>query len=162
AHTAARLGSTRRAQGPLAPAWARGGRGETARVRLLSGTLHFLTPEAAVIAPAALVPAAAALLVSPRRRRSLGGAGLPPAPRAPGGGAASGAAAACALVIVAAAQPVLVRQTARDVRTDAELYVALDTSRSMGASASPGSASREDRAKRFAIALRSALPDIPA
>src|SRR5205814_959663 len=67
---------------------------------------------------------------------------------------------ASALLIVAAAQPVLRRAEARSIRTDAELFVVLDTSRSMAASASPSSPTREERAKRFAIAFRSALPGI--
>jgi von Willebrand factor type A domain len=57
---------------------------------------------------------------------------------------------------------VLVRSQTRHVRTDAELYVVLDTSRSMAASESPRSPTREERAKRFALAFRAALPEIPA
>jgi len=128
----------------------------------LSPALHFLTPEAAIAAPAALVPAVAVLLHSRRRRRVLALLGLAPAPLARRLGIALATAAACGLLVAAAAQPVLVRSQTRDVRTDAELYVVLDTSRSMAASASPTSPTREARAKRFAIALRSALPDIPA
>jgi hypothetical protein len=127
----------------------------------LSPALHFLTPEAAVAAPVVLAPAVAALLHSRRRRRLLALLGLAPAPLLRRVGIALAAAAACALLVAAAAQPVLVHSQAHDVRTDAELYVVLDTSRSMAASAAPTAPTRERRAKRFAVALRSALPEIP-
>ena len=128
----------------------------------MSPALRFLTPEAAVAAPVVLVPALAALLGSRRRRRLLALLGLEPAPLARRVATALAAAAACALLVAAAAQPVLVRSQTRDVRTDSELYVVLDVSRSMAASTSPASATREERAKRFAVAFRSALPQIPA
>lgn len=127
----------------------------------MTTTLHFLTPEAAVAAPVVLAPAIAALH-SRRRRRLLDLLGLAPAPFVQRAGIALAAAAACALLVAAAAQPVLVRSQSRHVRTDAELYVVLDTSRSMNASASPRSPRREERAKRFALAFRAALPEIPA
>jgi hypothetical protein len=128
----------------------------------LSATLEFLTPLAALAAPAALVPAAAVLLQSRRRAAMLAKLGLAPPPLARRLGVALAAAAASALLIVAAAQPVLHRFQPRSVRADAELYVVLDTSRSMSASASSSSPTREERAKRFAIALRAALPEIPS
>ena len=128
----------------------------------MSPAVHFLTPEAAIAAPAVLVPAVAVLLGSRRRRSLLALLGLAPAPLARRVGVALAVAAACALLVAAAAQPVLVRSQTRDVRTDAELYVVLDTSRSMDASASPTAPTREERAKRFAVAFRSALPEIPA
>lgn len=128
----------------------------------MSGTLQFLTPTAVLAAPAALVPAAAVLLQSRRRSRMLARLGLAAPPVARRLRIAIAAAAASALLIVAAAQPVLRRSQPRSIRADAELFVVLDTSRSMAASASSSSPTREQRAKRFAIALRSALPEIPS
>ncbi|MFL5929418.1 MAG: vWA domain-containing protein [Gaiellaceae bacterium] len=128
----------------------------------MSSALHFLTPEAVYAAPVVLVPAAAVLLSSRRRRKLLALLGLAPAPLVRRAGTALAAAAACALLVAAAAQPVLARSPVRNVRTDSELYVVLDTSRSMAASATPTAPTREARAKRFAIELRSALPEIPA
>ena len=86
---------------------------------------------------------------------------LPP-PRRGGIAVAIVAAAAVALLVVAAAQPVLTRSQSRPIRTDAELFVVLDTSRSMKASESPSSPTRLAQAIRFAIRLRAALPEIPA
>jgi hypothetical protein len=126
----------------------------------LNATLQFLTPMAAIAAPAAVAPAAAVLLQSRRRRTMLATLGLAPLPLTRRLGLAAAAGAASALLILAAAQPVLARSQPRSVRTDAELYVVLDTSRSMTARASPGSPTRENRAKAFAIAFRSALPEI--
>lgn len=126
----------------------------------MSATLHFLTPAAALAAPAAVVPAAAALLQSRRRKRTLQTLGLAPPSFGRRLGVAAAAAAASSLLIVAAAQPVLRRSQPRNVRTDSELFVVLDTSRSMAARASPSSRTREQRAKAFAVAFRSTLPQI--
>ena len=66
-----------------------------------------------------------------------------------------------ALVAVAAAQPVVVRQQLVNERADAQGYVLLDTSLSMEAAAAPGAPSRLARAKRLAVKLQEALPDVP-
>jgi hypothetical protein len=128
----------------------------------LSATLQFLTPAAALAAPAALVPAAAAIVQSRRRKKMLATLGLDPASIGRRFGVAAAAAAASALLIVAAAQPVLRRSQPRAIRTDAQLFVVFDTSRSMAARGSPSSRTREERAKAFAIAFRSALPGFEA
>ena len=126
----------------------------------MSATIHLLTPAAAVAVPAALAPAAAVLLQSRRRSRTLAVLGLRPPRLARRLGVAAAATAASALLIAAATQPVIRRAQPRSVRTDAELFVVLDTSRSMAARASRTSPTREERAKRFAVAFRSALPEI--
>jgi hypothetical protein len=61
---------------------------------------------------------------------------------------------------IAAAQPVLTRSTPRALRTDAEVYVVFDNSRSMQARRL-GGATRLQRAKRLAVRVRGALPDVP-
>ncbi|HZS23420.1 MAG TPA: VWA domain-containing protein [Gaiellaceae bacterium] len=66
-----------------------------------------------------------------------------------------------ALVAVAAAQPVVVRQQLVSERADAQAFVVLDTSLSMEASGGPGKATRLMRAKKLAVRLQSALPDVP-
>jgi hypothetical protein len=69
--------------------------------------------------------------------------------------------AIAALLGIAAAQPTLVRHSSQRVRTDAEAWFVLDTSRSMKASAGPRSPSRFARAQALAIRLQEALGDVP-
>jgi hypothetical protein len=71
------------------------------------------------------------------------------------------AVAAAGLLGLAAAQPVLARTTTLDVRTDAEVFVALDVSRSMLASRGPGGPTRLSRAKAVAQELRGELTGVP-
>jgi hypothetical protein len=61
---------------------------------------------------------------------------------------------------IAAAQPVLTNNASRTSRADAEAYVAIDMSKSMEAK-TPSGASRFDRAKKIALRVRAALPDVP-
>ena len=122
--------------------------------------LTFLSPGAALVALAAVLPLAS--FVFGRRRlgavrRTLGLA----AP--PGGGdllVAGCLVAVCALLGLAASQPAIERESLRRVRSDAQAYVVLDTSRSMLAVASPTGRTRLQRAQAYAVALRTALPDI--
>lgn len=120
----------------------------------------FVTPIAALVGLCALLPALAVLerhRAAERTRRALA---VPPAPRRATLVALVALAAAGALVGLAAAQPVLVREEAREVRADAEVFVVLDVSRSMLAQAGPSAPRRIDRAKADAGAIRAALPGI--
>jgi hypothetical protein len=65
------------------------------------------------------------------------------------------------LLGLAAAQPVIQRDAKQRVRTDAEAWVVLDTTRSMLAQADPDSRTRLDRAKAGAQAVRDTLPNVP-
>ena len=65
------------------------------------------------------------------------------------------------LVGIGAAQPVLEEWDERPERVDAQVFLALDTSRSMLASAGPGKPSRYERAAAAAKGLREALGDVP-
>ncbi|HET8529324.1 MAG TPA: VWA domain-containing protein [Gaiellaceae bacterium] len=123
--------------------------------------LAFLTPLASLFVLAAAVPLAALLLAQRRAeavRRLL-------RLRGPGRRALVPVVLALvllpSLVAVAAAQPVVVRQQQVRQRSDAEAFVVLDTSLSMRASARPGAPTRLQRAKRIALALERALPDVP-
>jgi hypothetical protein len=58
-------------------------------------------------------------------------------------------------------QPVVSKDEARRVRTDAEAFVVFDVTRSMLASDGPGKPSRLARSKAAALKLREALPTIP-
>jgi hypothetical protein len=123
--------------------------------------VSFLTPLDALFGLAAAVPLAA-LLVTERRshwiRRLLALSG-------PGRRAVVPTAVALlllpVLVGVAAAQPVVVHEKLVSERADAQAFFVFDTSLSMQASAGPGQPTRLDRAKRLALRLQAALPDLP-
>jgi hypothetical protein len=124
-------------------------------------SLLFLTPLGGLLALGALAPLAALLAV----RRRAGGVrravGLPELPAAVLLVPLVALLAAGSLVGLAAAQPVLERTTTRHVRADAQVFVVLDTSRSMLARESTSAPARLDRAKAAAAELRGALRDVP-
>jgi hypothetical protein len=70
-------------------------------------------------------------------------------------------AAVCALVALAAAQPVIATSRVLAERTDAQVFIVLDTSRSMLAAAGPDGATRFDRSLTMAQGLADRLPEIP-
>ena len=123
--------------------------------------MRFLTPEAALITLAGLVPLAIVALVERRNVRTRAVLGL----TAPSRGTRLELPIAVALLAVAlglaAAQPVLQTHHDRPVRTDAEAFVAVDTSRSMAASSTASSPMRLDRARRIGEEMRAGLRDIP-
>jgi hypothetical protein len=124
-------------------------------------SLTFLTPEAVLLTLGATVPLAALFLVRKRARRVRRMLGVSE-PSFRGLLVALGALfAASVLVGLAAAQPVVERTEAREVRTDAELFVVLDISRSMLAQEGLGSDRRFDRARDAASRLRASLPGVP-
>jgi hypothetical protein len=123
--------------------------------------IEFLTPLAGLVALLCAIPTAALLRARARARTRRRGIGLPePRVRAylVPVGAVLGAAAALGL---AAMQPVVSLDESRRVRTDAEVFVAVDTTRSMLASEAPGSTRRIDRAKAVAALVQETLPTVP-
>jgi hypothetical protein len=66
-----------------------------------------------------------------------------------------------ALFAAAASQPVVVRQRTLTQRSDAQAFFLFDTSLSMQAARSPTGPTRLERAKRLALRLERALPDLP-
>lgn len=123
--------------------------------------LTFLTPLAALVAVAALLP----LAVSLRRERRAAAVrerlGLPEAPRGPRLRLRLALVALPLLVGLAAAQPVLDLTEERRERTDVETWIVLDTSRSMLAASGPQAPTRLARAQRLAAAVRDELPQVP-
>jgi hypothetical protein len=120
-------------------------------------SVTFLTPLAALVALAVVVPVAAALIVSRRAARIRSALRLP-SPRLRSRAVPIVAlVSAGALVGVAAAQPVLERSTRFLVRSDAEAYVVVDISRSMLARGDRGSPARIDRATAAAVEVREEL-----
>jgi von Willebrand factor type A domain len=123
--------------------------------------LAFLTPVAGLFALVALVP----LLVWRSRERRLGrvrsSLHLDEPPRRSRLPVALALGTVCVLLALAATQPVIATTRKLPERTDAQVFVVLDTSRSMIASAGPGEPTRFQRSREIAVALRDALPDVP-
>ena len=123
--------------------------------------VSFLTPVAALFGLLAAIPLA--MFGSRRRRaervqRSLGLRADPPHRWLL---LALCLAAVPVLVGVAAAQPVVTSTRTVPQRSDAEVFVVIDTSRSMLASDSADGTVRIQRAQDEALALQEELPDIP-
>ena len=124
--------------------------------------LVFLTPAAALVGVAVLIPLAAFVLAERRVavvRRVLT---LQP----PRGGvdviALASLSAVVALLALAATQPALSNTETQRVRTDAEALFVLDITQSMAASARRGGSTRLDRARSAAMRLRASLPSVPS
>ena len=126
------------------------------------GALSFLTPGAALVALAALLPVAVFARRERRARRVRTALGLAEPPAGPRRRLLAALVAVPVLIGVAAAQPVLDRSTAQQARTDAEIFFVLDTSRSMLASAAPEGRTRLDRARLAARAIRGRFAQVPA
>jgi hypothetical protein len=123
--------------------------------------IHLLTPSAALIAVLGVIPLAVALAVERRNARSRGLLGLPDTSRRSRWTLPAAIAVLVAALGIAAARPVLSHSRPHLARLDAEALVAVDISRSMKASAMARSPSRLDRARRIALAIRAALPEVP-
>jgi len=123
--------------------------------------LSFLTPTSALVAALVLVPAVALLRTNRVGRRMRRVLGLSEPRLRLLGVPIVALLAIAALLGSAAAQPVLSSDVEQKVRTDAEVFVVLDTSRSMLASAGPGSPIRLARAKAAALELRDSVPTVP-
>ena len=122
----------------------------------------FLTPLGALAALAVLLPLAAALRGRTRVAAVARRLGLDPPQRWSLGVRSAAAALAVALLGLAAAQPALTDEAVVRVRTDVAVLFVLDTSRSMAASLTPTSPTRLARAITEAVALRAAIPGLPA
>jgi VWA domain-containing protein len=122
--------------------------------------LTFLTPLAAFVAVAGLLPLAALGLAVRRAERVRRVLGLAPAALRARVLPASALVVAAALLGLAAAQPVLERDTKLRVRSDAEVFVIVDVSRSMLARTDAESPERLERAKDAAVELRESLSGV--
>jgi hypothetical protein len=123
--------------------------------------MTFLTPLAALVVLAALLPLAAAARARARTETARRHLALPP-PAQRRLVRPLLAALAVALLGLAAAQPALTSTTRPRSRTDAQALFVLDISRSMAASKSPRSPTRLDRAAAAAVRLRNAIGDVPS
>jgi len=123
--------------------------------------LAFLTPLGALLALLALVPLATYVLRQRRAGRIRGVLGLDGPSLVSRAPVVVAVAAVPGLLGLAAAQPVIESERVRQERTDAELWVVLDTSRSMLASENAGSATRFERERRLALRLSQELTEVP-
>jgi hypothetical protein len=122
-------------------------------------SLTLISPWGALVALAVVVPLAALARGEARAAAVARSLGLPGGSRRWAPLAALGALAV--LLGATAAQPVVVLETERQVRTDAEVYFVLDTTLSMLAAPADGRA-RLERAKEAARRIRADLDDVPA
>lgn len=120
----------------------------------------FLTPLAGLVALLVAVPLAVMLLTE-RRVAEVRKALRLPEPRASKPLAAVALVVLAALLGLGAAQPAVDTTEERLARADAEIYVVLDTSRSMLAASAAGERTRFERAQQAAVDLRGELPEIP-
>jgi hypothetical protein len=122
--------------------------------------MTFLSPAAALVGLAAVLPLAALALLERRSKgaRALLGVEQPqhPAWLVPG----AALVAFAGLLALAAAQPALTDRRVTPVRTDAEAFFLLDVSRSM--LAGRGDETRLHRARVTALALRREIAEVPA
>ena len=120
-----------------------------------------LTPLGALLALGVVVPLLALRFVRRRATHVRGMLRLPEPTRVSRRVTVAALAGCGVLLGLAAAQPRIEWTSTRQVRTDAEAFVVLDTSRSMLARESPTAAIRYHRARRAALRFRDALSDVP-
>lgn len=124
-------------------------------------SVAFLTPLGALVGLGLAAPVAAALLRDRREGRLRRVLGLAAPGRLARSATALAAVVLLALLAAAAAQPVVRLPHTLELRKDAQVYLVLDVSGSMAASASAGAPTRFERARALALRLRAALADVP-
>lgn len=121
----------------------------------------FLTPLGALVGLAALVPLGVYRARERRMREVRFALRLDEPERRSRVSLVAALAGICGLVALAAAQPVIATTREQRERTDAQVFLVVDTSRSMLASARPGAPTRFDRARDIGQRLADNLPDVP-
>jgi hypothetical protein len=124
-------------------------------------SISLLTPYGALIALAAIAPIVVFLRRERRARRIRRTLGLEEPTTRERLPLLAALVAVPALLGLAAAQPVVAESRSLPERTDAEVFVVLDISRSMAASSADGAPTRFERAQEIARDLRASLPDVP-
>ncbi|HZQ15950.1 MAG TPA: vWA domain-containing protein [Gaiellaceae bacterium] len=128
---------------------------------MVGASFTFLTPWAGLLALLAVLPLAAFAAGARRAETVRAALGLRPAQRASHLRHGALLAGIVVLLALAAMQPALRTHDTLRERTDAQVFVVLDTSRSMAAAASPTVPTRLARAKTIALRLGSQLGDVP-
>jgi hypothetical protein len=123
--------------------------------------IELLTPLGALFVLAALVP----LVVFRSRERHVARLrsvlGLPEPSTGSRASLVGALVAVCGLLALAAAQPVVATARVVEERTDAQVFVVLDTSRSMLAADGADAPTRLDRAEAVAKTIAAELPEVP-
>ena len=127
----------------------------------MNGSLTFAHPLAALVALSGVVPVAIALLRLRTERRVRAGLGLSEPPLVAFFARPLALVCLFGLLGFAAARPSLRVQHQRTTRTDVQVIVALDSSRSMLAASARGRPERWQRAQEFARRLQTELPGVP-
>jgi len=123
--------------------------------------MTFLSPLGALVALAVVLPLGAYALLELRSRRVSERIGLTLTPLRSRLGIPAALAVVAAFLGIAAAQPVISGTRSHTGRSDAQVYVLFDVSRSMLARSSAGAPDRLQRAKQLALRLRHGVPDVP-
>jgi hypothetical protein len=123
--------------------------------------MTFLSPLGALVALAVVLPLAAYALLEVRSRRVSGRIGLTPPALSSRLGVPVAIVLVAAFLGIAAAQPVISGTRSHSGRSDAQVYVLFDVSRSMLARSGASAPDRLQRAKKLALKLRQAVPDVP-
>ena len=123
--------------------------------------MTFLSPLGALVALAVVLPLGAYALLEVRSRRVSERIGLKLPPLRSRFGIPVALAVLAAFLGIAAAQPVISGTRSHTGRSDAQVYVLFDVSRSMLARSSAGAPDRLQRAKQLALKLRHGVPDVP-
>jgi len=123
--------------------------------------MTFLSPLGALVALAVVLPLGAYALLELRSRRVSARIGLTPPPLRSRLGIPVALAVVAAFLGIAAAQPVISGTRSHNGRSDAQVFVVFDVSRSMLARTSAEAPDRLQRAKRIALDVRSRVSDVP-
>lgn len=121
----------------------------------------FLTPLGALFGLVALVPLAVFRDRDRRGRRIREALGLAEPSRRSRLWVPAAVVAVCGLVALAAVQPVVATNRVLEERTDAQVFIVLDTSRSMLASSEPGAPTRFERSRVLAQDVAELVPQVP-
>jgi len=123
--------------------------------------MTFLSPLGALVALAVVLPLGAYALLELRSRRVSERIGLTLPPLRGRFGIPVALAVLAAFLGIAAAQPVISGSRSHTGRSDAQVYVLFDVSRSMLARSGAGAPDRLQRAKQLAVKLRHGVADVP-
>ncbi len=123
--------------------------------------LSFLTPLGALFVLVALLPLAVLRRGERRLDRVRQALGLDGPSRGSRMALLAALVGVCALLALAATQPVLATTRSVPERTDAQIFAVVDISRSMLASRDGESATRFERARTLALAMRDQLAEVP-
>ena len=121
-------------------------------------SVHLVTPWAAAVAVVAVVPVAAFLVTRHRAAVVRRAVDLGPPARGRATWTLAMLVLSIGLLALAAAQPVVASHEESKVRRDADVFIVIDTSRSMLAASDAGAPTRFERATAIAKRLRDATP----